>query len=133
MLGQYFEIRNFRIQFYDRLQLLPRDAPFEVEIADFGLKANLFTHETWLVQSAKKIKVTTAIIRNKYYQMVSFRSQIMFKSLSDCLLYVCPPGSSAIIEMFHCICFLIRPSIGVLVFVSSIAYILASSKTFSGV
>ena len=57
----------------------------------------------------------------------------MFKSLSDCLLYVCPPGSSAIIEMFHCICFLIRPSIGVLIFVSSIAYILASSKTFSGV
>ena len=54
----------------------------------------------------------------------------MFKSLSDCLF---PPGSSAIIEMFHCICFLIRPSIGVLVFVSSIAYILASSKTFSGV
>lgn len=45
MLEEYFEIRNFRIQFYDRLQLLPRDAPFEVEIADFGLKANLFTHE----------------------------------------------------------------------------------------
>ena len=35
----------------------------------------------------------------------------MFKSLSDCLLYVCSPGSSAIIEMFHCICFLIRPLI----------------------
>ena len=37
------------MQFYDRLQLFPRDAPFEVEIADFGLKVNLFTHETWLV------------------------------------------------------------------------------------